>query len=149
MLVQTSGRLAGLDVGDKRIGVAVSDGLDLTAQPLAVINRRAAAADVAAIMDSLKDYEVRGFVVGLPLLPSGDEGEQASRVRNFCQTLEDGSSLPIFFQDERLTSRQSERLLIDAGMKRKKRRGVIDKVAAVLILQSYLDFHQPTPEPGL
>lgn len=132
-------RLAGLDVGDKRIGVAVSDGLGLTAQGLGVVTRQSNVKDVAAIMTLLEDYEIEAFVAGLPVEMSGMEGSQADKVRHFCGHLSKGTDLPIHFQDERLTSVESERVLIEAGVRRGKRRTVIDQVAAVLILQAWLD----------
>jgi putative Holliday junction resolvase len=136
-----SGRLAALDVGDKRIGVAVSDGLGLTAQPLGTVERRSMKADCAAIRQLLADYEIEKVVAGLPLGLSGAEGEQADRVRHFCErfTLETGWE--VVFQDERLTSAQGERMLLEAGMRRGRRREVLDRVAAALILQGWLDSH--------
>jgi len=134
-----SKRIAGLDVGDKRIGVAVSDGLGLTAQPVGVVARRALAEDVRQVLEALADYDLALFVAGLPLEASASEGYQAGRVRRFCDALADAAQLEVVYQDERLTSAQSERMLVGAGMRRNKRRKVIDKLAAVLILQSYLD----------
>ncbi|MFT4571832.1 MAG: putative Holliday junction resolvase [Hyphomicrobiaceae bacterium] len=135
----TNERLAGLDIGDKRIGVAVSDGLALTAQGLGVVTRQSNAKDIAAILAMLQDYNIAGFIAGLPIEMSGHEGSQADKVRHFCGHLERGTNLPIQFQDERLTSVASERMLIEAGVRRGKRRKVIDQVAAVLILQAWLD----------
>ena len=132
-------RLVGLDIGDKRIGVAVSDGLGLTAQPIGVVQRRSQKADTAALVALLEGYEVAEFVAGMPMEMDGREGEQADRVRHFCLRLGERTGLPITFEDERLTSRLSERTLIDAGVRRGRRRKVIDKVAAVLILQARLD----------
>ncbi|RMF23652.1 MAG: Holliday junction resolvase RuvX [Deltaproteobacteria bacterium] len=132
-------RLAALDIGTKRIGVAVSDALGLTAQPLCVIQRRSVAADIEQIQAALADYAVRRVVVGLPLQMDGSEGEQAALVRRFCRELEAVTGLEILYQDERLTTVESERRLIDAGVRRKARKKVIDKTAAALILQSYLD----------
>ncbi len=132
-------RLAGLDVGDKRIGVAVSDGIGLTAQGLGTVERRSRKADVAAILALIEGYEVAGFVAGLPLKMDGSEGEQVDRVRHFCGHLANDTGLPVTFQDERLTSVASERLLVEAGVRRAKRKQVRDKMAAVLILQAHLD----------
>lgn len=132
-------RLAGLDVGDKRIGVAVADSLGLTAQGIGVVERRSAARDCQAIQELLADYTIKGFVAGLPVEMSGLEGVQADRARHFCGHLAEATGLPIYFQDERMTSLQSERLLVEAGVKRSKRKGVIDKMAAALILQAWLD----------
>jgi putative Holliday junction resolvase len=132
-------RLAGLDVGDKRIGVAVGDSLGLTAQALGVVERHSNARDCAAIQEMLAEYEIGAYVAGLPIEMSGKEGVQADRARHFCGHLAKATGLPIHFQDERMTSLQSERLLVEAGVKRSKRKDVIDKMAAALILQAWLD----------
>ncbi len=132
-------RLAGLDVGDKRIGVAVSDGLGLTAQALGVVARKSRKRDVEALMELLSPYEIEAFVAGLPLLWDGSEGEQADKVRHFCKHLSHDSGLSVHFQDERMSSLESERLLISAGMRREKRKGKRDQIAAALILQAFLD----------
>ncbi len=132
-------RKAGLDIGAKRIGVSVSDALGLTAQPVGVVERRSQAADVEAIMNLLAEFEIGEFVAGLPLNMDGSEGTQADAVRHFCARIEAITDIPVSFQDERLTTVESERLMIDSGMRRSKRRAKIDKTAAVLILQSHLD----------
>ena len=134
-------RSVGLDVGERRIGVAVSDGLGLTAQPLCVVERQSLKADIAAIQRALADYAVATVVAGLPLEMNGNEGPQAERVRKFCVRLEQETGLAITYQDERLTSVQSERLLESAGVRRERRRGLLDKMAAALILQAWLDSH--------
>ena len=132
-------RSAGLDVGDRRIGVAVSDPLALTAQPVGVVERSKLALDIAKVMGLLADYPLERFVLGLPLQLDGREGTQAERIRKFGNALEKATGLSVVYQDERLTTVQGERVLVDAGMSRVRRRGVIDKLAAVLILQAYLD----------
>ena len=134
------GRLAALDVGDKRIGVAVSDGLRLTAQPLATVERRSLKADCAEIQRLLAPYEIEKVIAGLPLNPRGEEGEQADRVRHFCARFVAETGFEVAFQDERLTTAQGERMLLESGMRREKRKEVRDRVAAALILQSWLDF---------
>ena len=131
-------RIAGIDVGDKRIGVAVSDGLGLTAQPIAVVQRSSLKQDVAKVLEHLAGYQVTRVVAGLPLEMSGREGTQAQCVRSFCDALAN-AGVEVVFQDERMTTVQSERLLIESGVRRNKRREVIDKMAAALILQAYLD----------
>lgn len=133
------GRTIGLDVGDKRIGVAVSDPLGWTAQPLTVIHRVGIAKDIAALREATRSIEVERVVAGLPLEMSGNEGVQAARVRRFCQALAEATGLDVVYQDERLTTVESERLLEGAGVRRKQRKGVLDKMAAALILQSWLD----------
>lgn len=137
--IRTQQRTVGLDIGDRRIGVAVSDGLGLTAQPLGVVRRQSAKTAISAIMELLSNYDVGSFVAGLPLNMNGSEGTQADRVRHFCDKLKADTGIPVIFQDERLTSAQGERVLIEAGMRRNKRRDILDITASVLILQSHLD----------
>ena len=132
-------RFVGLDVGDRRIGVAVSDPLAMTAQPHEVVERRGARVDILALMEKLQGFEIASFVAGLPLEMSGNEGFQVERVRTFCERLEKTTGIPVAYQDERLTSVQSERLLESAGVRRERRRGLLDKMAAALILQAWLD----------
>jgi putative Holliday junction resolvase len=132
-------RFVGLDVGERRIGVAVSDPLGMTAQPHEVVERRGARVDIVALMEKLQGFEIAGFVAGLPLEMSGNEGSQVERVRTFCERLEKTTGIPVAYQDERLTSVQSERLLESAGVRRERRRGLLDKMAAALILQAWLD----------
>jgi len=133
------GRTIGLDVGDKRIGVAVSDPMGWTAQPLTVIQRSGIAKDVAALKEATKDIAIERVVAGLPLEMNGNEGQQAGRVRKFCQALAEATGLEVVYQDERLTTVQSKRLLESAGVRREQRKGLLDKMAAALILQSWLD----------
>jgi putative Holliday junction resolvase len=143
--IPVSKRKAGLDIGDKRIGVSVSDALGMTAQPLGTVERRSMRSDITSIMALLVDYEVEAFVVGLPLRLDGSEGEQADKVRHFAERIEAETGLPVFFQDERLTSSQGERMMIEAGVSRAKRRSALDRTAAALILQAYLDMN-PTED---
>ena len=142
-----SRRLTGLDVGEKRIGVAVSDGLGMTAQPLGVVQRKSLDKDAARIMELLAEYEIERAVAGLPLQMDGDEGEQAARVRHFCMAFSKRTGLEVVYQDERLTTAQSERMLIESGVRRSRRREVIDKMAATLILQAYMDSHAGGADP--
>ena len=139
-----SRRLAALDVGDKRIGVAVSDALRLTAQPVGTVERRSLAADCLAIERLLSEYDIEKIVAGLPLNPSGSEGEQADRVRHFCKRYVAETGRELVFQDERFSSAEGDRMLIQAGLRRNRRREVRDRVAAALILQAWLD-SQPRP----
>jgi len=132
-------RIAALDVGDKRIGVAVSDALELTAQPLVVLERVSLVRDVSAVTEMLASRDVACVVVGLPLESDGKEGKQSARARQFGDALAAASGLQVVYQDERMTTLQSERILVESGMRRERRRSVIDKMAAALILQSYLD----------
>jgi len=139
-------RTAGLDIGDKRIGIAVSDPLGLTAQPLGTVERRSLVRDIDAVRSLLAPYDLGRLVAGLPLQMNGREGQQSARARAFADALSAALGLEVVYQDERLTSLQSERMLIDSGMRREKRRGVIDKLAATLILQAYLDAVRPREE---
>jgi putative Holliday junction resolvase len=142
-----NGRLIGLDVGEKRIGVAVSDGLGMTAQPVGGVERKSLDKDAARILELLAEYDIDCAVAGLPLQMNGEEGEQAARVRHFCNAFSKRTEIEVIYQDERLTSAQSERMLIDSGVRRGKRRQVIDKMAATLILQSYMDSHPNSSGP--
>lgn len=135
-------RIAALDIGDKRIGLAVSDALLLTAQPLAVVQRASVVKDIAAILELLSEYDVGRVVAGLPIQMDGIEGEQARRVRSFGDAFTTKTGLDLAYQDERLTTAAGERLLVEAGVRRDRRRRVIDKTAATLILQAYLDSPQ-------
>ncbi|MCR4620778.1 MAG: Holliday junction resolvase RuvX [Clostridiales bacterium] len=131
-------RILGLDVGEKRIGVAVSDPLGLTAQGVETIFTKGIERDVARVVELCSAYETNRVVAGLPRLLNGQEGHQASQVRRFCGELElRGLKVELF--DERLTSVSAEKLLVESGMRREDRKSVIDKLAATYILQAYLD----------
>lgn len=126
-----------LDLGERRVGVAISDPLEITAQPFAVIDRGGnMLAEIRAIAD---EYEIGEVVVGLPLQMRGSEGDAASAARQEADRIRDSLDVPVVLWDERLTTATAERALIDQGVKRRKRREVIDKIAAAVILQSYLD----------
>jgi putative holliday junction resolvase len=135
-------RLLGLDVGDRRIGMAISDELGLTAQGLSTLERRNKRADMAAIQEIISTHAVAGIVVGMPRNMDGSYGERAAITERFIQTLEYLCRLPCIRWDERLTTRQAERLLITANQRRHKRKLVRDKIAAQLILQNYLDYQR-------
>ena len=138
----------GLDVGDRRIGVALSDSLGLTAQPLTVLERRGAAADAAAVRALVEAHGVDTVVVGLPLTMAGARGVQADKVTTFAEQLRRGLSVPVEFVDERLTTVQGERVLREAGIRGRRRKQAIDRVAAQLILQQFLDSkRRPPVEP--
>ncbi len=133
-------RILGLDLGDKRIGVALSDPLGWTAQGLAVIaGAGGTRSDLRRIKELAAKHEVEKVVVGLPLNMDGSAGPRAEKARLFAERLAGALGMPVVLWDERLTTAQAERLLIEADMKRAGRRKVIDKMAAVLILQNYLD----------
>lgn len=136
-------RVLGLDVGERRIGVAVSDALGLTAQQVTVLERRQAASDIEAVCDVVKQHAVTQVVVGLPLTLKGERGAQAQRVMAFGDLLRRASGLPIEWIDERFTTAQGQHALTAAGTSRRRRQQVIDQVAAQLILQAYLDAKRP------
>ena len=137
-------RVLGLDVGDRRIGVALSDSLGLTAQPLAVLQRHGAAKDVEAVRALVTQHEVGVIIVGLPLTMQGISGPQADKVTAFSAALRRRVAVPVKFIDERLTTVQGERALLETGASRRKRKQIIDQVAAQLILQQFLDTHRQT-----
>ncbi len=131
-------RVVGLDYGERRVGVAVSDPLRITAQPWGVIDRRDD--DVAAVLRNL--VAATGatlIVVGLPVGLAGHEGPSAAAARQFAAEVTDICGVPVEFSDERFTTTVAERALLEAGVKRSKRRAVRDKVAAAVMLQAYLD----------
>lgn len=132
-------RIAGLDVGDKTIGVAVSDPMGWTAQGVTTLRRSELAADLAVLAELLRRHEVSRVVVGLPRNMNGTYGPRTELVRQFGAALTEQIGLPVTYSDERLTTVQAQRLLVDAGASRQRRKQVVDKIAAVLILQSYLD----------
>ena len=134
--------MMGLDYGERRIGVALSDPLGLTAQPLTTVDRTASLdADLATLRDLARQHAVVRFVIGLPLGLDGTRGERVRATDRFARRLERVSGIPVEAWDERLTSAQAERALLEADLSRRRRRQVIDRAAAVLILQSWLDAH--------
>ena len=138
-------RKIGLDVGDRTIGFAVSDPLGITAQGITTIERVGIRKDSGKVLDLVKEYECDTIVMGLPLSMSGRDSEQTKKVREFRSMLENKmrstgmKGITIEWQDERLTTVQAERVMIDADVSRRRRKQVIDKQAAVIILQTYLD----------
>lgn len=134
-----TGRIMGLDIGSKRIGIAVSDPLMLTAQGLETYERRSLEADLVHLQSCIDQYDVTKIVAGMPFNLNHTAGEMAEYVRDFMDCVHDKTHIPFEFVDERLTTAQAERILIEADTSRRKRKKVIDKMAAVLILQSYLD----------
>ena len=132
------GRVLGLDLGQSRIGVAISDPARRMAVPMGTV-RTGAPDDMKAIAAIVKEHAVTAIVVGEPLSLSGRKGEAADHADKFAQALRGFLGLPVFLQDERLTSVQAERRLSEAGVKGRDRRRVVDQTAAALILQAYLD----------
>lgn len=129
-------RVLAVDYGTKRVGLAVSDSLRLTAQPLEVIPRAVALEGVAAIVDQ---YEIELVVVGVPTSLGGFEGDIAGAARSFGEELRSEADVTVEYADERFTSRMAETTLLETGMKRRDRREAVDMVAAAIILQDYLD----------
>ena len=128
----------GLDPGERRIGVALSDAIGMIAQPYEVIDRRKVDA-VAAIKALCAEYEVETVVIGLPRTLSGAEGPSAVMARELGAAVGDATGCDIQFFDERFTTVQAESALLESGMRRRKRREKIDKVAAAMMLQGFLD----------
>lgn len=138
-------RLLALDVGDRRIGMAVSDPLGITAQPLPTWTRRAPAEDLAYILRIATEWQVAAIIVGHPLTMAGTKSPQTIKTEAFAATLTAQSPCPVQLWDERLTSAQGERAMLEDGMRREQRRGAADQVAAQLLLQHYLDTQRGTP----
>ena len=141
-------RILGLDIGSKRIGVAISDELGFTAQGLETISCKSPEEDAAAIFRLTEKYGAEEIVVGIPFNMNGTEGPQVEKVRATIQTIKQQVTIPIREWDERLSTAAAERVLIEADMSRSKRRKVIDKLAAVLILQGYLDRQKVKERPN-
>jgi len=135
----TQQRIMALDVGDKRIGLAVSDETNTISTGVCAIERKNTAFDIKQIMDYAKEYNAGKIIVGLPLTLKGKESMQTQKVNNFVTELKQSTAISVETFDERLSTAQCERVLIAADVSRKKRKGVLDKMAAQLILQTYLD----------
>jgi putative holliday junction resolvase len=134
-------RWLGLDLGERRIGLALSDPLELTAQAFSVWERKGPLQqDLTYLKKVIQEYEVGAVVIGLPKNMNGSEGLMAEKSRNFGAALEKLCDISIEYWDERLSTTSAQRLLIEADLSRKQRKGKIDKVAAAIILQNFLDF---------
>lgn len=132
-------RVMGLDVGNKTIGVAVSDALLLTAQPRPTLRRKDLKSDIEAIRRLAEENEVHEIVLGQPLHMNGTESAQSIKVASFGEQLHNTLNIPVVYWDERLTSVAAEEHLEAMGLKWRKRREHVDKIAAMFILQNYLD----------
>lgn len=141
-------RILGLDIGHKRIGVALSDPLGITAQGLTVIEYDSESAALDRLDEICREHSVALIVAGLPLHLDGGRGETAVEVERFAGAVGVRTGLPLEFVDERLTTKAAERTLLSANVKRKARREVRDKVAAVLILETFLHSSLRGPEDG-
>jgi putative holliday junction resolvase len=132
-------RVLGLDVGARRIGLAVTDPLGITAQGLETLERKNKKQDFAYLNRVLREYDVKEIVVGLPLRMSGEEGTQAGKIRIFAEELGKKFGLPVHLWDERLTSAEANRFLRDSELSIEKRAKAVDRMAAVLILQGWME----------
>ena len=135
-------RILGLDFGSRTVGVAVSDGLLLTAQGVETIERKdenKLRKTAARIEELVKEYEITTIVMGLPKNMNNTEGERVEKTKAFGEMLERRTGLPVVYWDERLTTVAAEQVLMEAGVRRENRKAVIDKIAACFILQGYLD----------
>lgn len=130
---------AGLDVGDRRVGIALSDALNITAQPYDVYRRKNNAADIAYFQKLFSENGVIAIVAGIPFNMNGTEGPQAEKARAFAELIAQATGLEVFYIDERLTSSAAERLMADSDVSRQKRSQKVDVMAAIMILQSFLD----------
>ena len=133
-------RYLALDIGTKRIGIAVSDELGLTAQPVLTLEvRRNRRDDLRSIARLSRKFNVSGIVIGNPLHLSGEQSPRAAKVQTFAAELAELTNLPIHLWDERLTTEEAHRILYEAGRPRQQHAALVDQVAATLILQSFLD----------
>jgi len=131
-------RILALDVGDKRIGVAISDELEISAHALTTITRNDLKKEIREIQEIISEYNVEEIIVGMPVMMNGSVGIQAEKVGRFVDELKKDIRVPINLFDERLSTKLIEKTLIDADMSREKRKKVIDKLSAVIILQDYM-----------
>lgn len=135
-------RLLGLDYGDKTVGVAVSDPLGMTAQGVEIIRREKASKlrrTLARIEELAKEYEVGGVVLGLPFRIDGSEGSRCEKTRQFGEMLARRLGLPIIYQDERLTTQEAYDVMRKTGVRREKKKDFVDEIAAMVILQDFLN----------
>ena len=134
-----TGRILGLDIGDRTIGMAVSDPLGITAQGVGTIRRTKQKEDFAKLDEIILRYEIRLFVLGLPKNMNNTLGPQGNKVKQFAAQMKKNWDIPVVFQDERLSTYAAEQMMAQASMHWKKRKALVDEVAAQLILQRYLD----------
>lgn len=132
-------RILGLDIGDKTIGIAVSDEMGWTAQGLKTLIRKGFNEELSSIKEIIEEYGVKEILVGLPKNMNGSIGPQGKKVIIFVERLKTALSLPVLLWDERLSTVRAEKVLLEADMSRRKRKGLKDKLAAQFILQGYLD----------
>src|SRR5574340_63943 len=141
-------RALGLDIGAARVGVAISDPSGCVASPIAVLDARELARDPRQLIRLAEDYEVESLVVGLPLTLAGEEGPQASEVRDVAERLAASLGIPVEYHDERHSSTEARRSMHAAGLSEKDQRGSLDKVAAAIVLQGWLDARRARARRG-
>jgi len=129
----------GLDLGEKRIGIAFSDPMGWTAQGHSILQRKGLKKDLSYLQELCQEFQVEKIVLGLPLNMNGTMGPKALETQEFARALQEVLKIPVDFWDERLSSKSAERVLLEADLSRKRRKELIDKIAAVHILQAYLD----------
>ncbi len=133
-----------LDVGEARVGVAISDALGFSAQPIATIRRAGIARDLTKVADLARQHEVTTIVVGLPLRLDGEAGPAAASILRFVERLQRKVGIPVVTFDERFSTVQAERALLEGNVSRRRRRDAVDRIAAAIILQAYLDSRRQT-----
>lgn len=138
-------RIIGLDIGDRRIGVAISDPLQITAAGLETIERKNMQTDIAKVQQIAERHGAVQIVLGLPLNMDGTSGEQAEKVKSFGRKLARATGLPLVYEDERLTTISAIRTLTLQGVKTGHNKDLVDKQAAAIILQKFLDRNEPPP----
>ena len=144
-------RIMGLDFGSKTVGVAISDSLLITAQGVEIISRKEEnklRRTLARIEELIVEYEVEEIVLGLPKNMNGTEGERAALTREFAEKLERRTGIPVILWDERLTTVAADKAMMEAGIRREKRKDYVDKIAASFILQGYLDSRARSEVPA-
>jgi putative Holliday junction resolvase len=144
--VDQTGRILAIDYGSRRMGLAVSDLLGITAQGLETLERRNKRSDFARLEKLVREYQVREIVLGNPLRMSGEQGTQSQKVAEFADELRRRFELPVYLWDERLTSAEANRILREAELSIQKRAHAVDRMAATLILQSFLQAREVTGE---
>jgi putative Holliday junction resolvase len=142
-----TGRLAAIDYGSVRIGVAITDPEQQLASPLEIYNRRGAAADAAWLAQLVQREQIAGFVVGLPVHTSGRESAKSQDARRFALWVAEQTRLPVRLFDERYTTAHAEALLLEADLSRKRRKERLDKLAAQILLAAYLESSRQDEEP--
>ncbi|MBN1269662.1 MAG: Holliday junction resolvase RuvX [Kiritimatiellae bacterium] len=141
-------RILGIDLGDKRVGVALSDPTGIIAMPHSVIPHTGANQVILAVVDLCREQSVGKVVVGLPLNMDGSSGPAAQKAQAFAAKLRERLAIPVEVWDERLSTRTAEQALIEGGTRRERRKALVDKVAAQVILQHYLDAHPGAEDPS-